>query len=78
MAFGGFENFEAFEPHDVDGERDAYYEELDQQGDWDEGRYDDDPNPYHGTYDEDDCAGDGEMPYENDYLYDDYCPEFDE
>lgn len=87
--FGGFENFEAFEPHDAEGERDAYYEEQEMMGGHDfdnddgndvseyddepldcgygdDGRYDDDPNPYAGTYDEDDCANDGnEMdPYE--------------
>lgn len=72
MAFGGFENFEAFEPHDVDGERDAFYEDH-----YDDGRYDDDPNPYAGTYDEDDCSDEGDG-RGDDYLYDDYCPEFDE
>lgn len=73
--FGGFENFEAFEPHDVDGERDAYFEEMDQYADYDDGRYDDDPNPYHGDYVDDCCdEGDGRG---DDYMYDDYCPEFD-
>ena len=27
-------------------------ERDDQYQDWDDGRYDDDPNPYHGTYSE--------------------------